>query len=56
MLCSYAIIFSISINEHYHPLNSVLQRFHEHGLRVKVSKCLANLTNVCQQKNDFCEL
>ena len=35
----YDIIFSKSINEHRHRLQSVLQRFNEHGLRVKASKC-----------------
>ena len=40
-LCYFddVIIFSKSLDGHCHRLQSVLQRFREHGLRVKASKC-----------------
>ena len=40
-LCYFddVIIFSKSINEHCHRLEYVLQRFREHGIRIKASKC-----------------
>ena len=40
-LCYFddVIIFSKSLDEHCRRLQSVLQRFREHGLRVKASKC-----------------
>ena len=41
-LCYFddVVIFSISLDEYCHRLQPVLQRFREHGLRVKASKCI----------------
>ena len=47
-LCYFddVIIFSKTIDEHCQRLTTVLQRFRDHGLRVKVSKCSFGADNV----------